>query len=355
MEETKKQAEVIDLRVVMSKIWKNKKLFLIVWIITFALSCLWIFPQPRYYTAEVSVAPESSSHEGAGGLASLASSFGVNIGDGSTDAIYPQLYPELFGSTEFLVGLMDIQVKTIDNEVKTDYFTYLKDYQKKNFLLIPFEALKDFITSLFPKEEEQEITTKDGKRFNPFHLSKATSDVIGKAGKNISCTYSRTTNVVTIAVKDQDPLVCALLADSIKQHLQVFITDYRTKKSRLDYEYYKKLTAEAKAEYEKARQRYGSYADANMDIVLESYRAKRDDLENDMQLKYNTYSTFNTQLQAAMAKVQESTPAFTTLTNATVPIKPAGPKRMVFVAIMLFLATIGTITYLFHKELIRWF
>lgn len=355
MEETKKQAEVIDLRVVMKKIWEKKKLFLIVWIITFALSCLWIFPQPRYYTAEVSVAPESSSHEGAGGLASLASSFGVNIGDGSTDAIYPQLYPELFGSTEFLVGLMDIQVKTIDNEVKTDYFTYLKDYQKKNFLLIPFEALKDFITSLFPKEKEQEITTKDGKRFNPFHLSKATSDIIGKAGKNISCTYSRTTNVVTIAVKDQDPLVCALLADSIKQHLQVFITDYRTKKSRLDYEYYKKLTAEAKAEYEKARQRYGSYADANMDIVLESYRAKRDDLENDMQLKYNTYSTFNTQLQAAMAKVQESTPAFTTLTNATVPIKPAGPKRMVFVAIMLFLATIGTITYLFHKELIRWF
>ena len=258
MEETKKQAEVIDLRVVMKKIWEKKKLFLIVWIITFALSCLWIFPQPRYYTAEVSVAPESSSHEGAGGLASLASSFGVNIGDGSTDAIYPQLYPELFGSTEFLVGLMDIQVKTIDNEVKTDYFTYLKDYQKKNFLLIPFEALKDFIISLFPKEEEQEITTKDGKRFNPFHLSKTTSDVIGKAGKNISCTYSRTTNVVTIAVKDQDPLVCALLADSIKQHLQVFITDYRTKKSRLDYEYYKKLTAEAKAEYEKARQRYGS-------------------------------------------------------------------------------------------------
>ena len=135
----------------------------------------------------------------------------------------------------------------------------------------------------------------------------------------------------------------------------MFITDYRTKKSRIDYEFYKKLTAEAKHEYEKARQKYASFSDANMDIVLESYRAKRDDLENDMQLKYNTYSTLNTQLQAAMAKVQENTPAFTTLTNATVPIKPAGPKRMIFVAAMLFLATIGTITHLFHKELIKWF
>ena len=92
-----------------------------------------------------------------------------------------------------------------------------------------------------------------------------------------------------------------------------------------------------------------------MDIVLESFRAKRNDLENDMQLKYNTYSTLNTQLQAARAKVQENTPAFTTLTNATVPIKPAGPKRMIFVAIMLFLSTLFTITYLFRKELKGWF
>ena len=355
MEEQKKQEEVIDLRVVMRKIWEKKKLFIIVWVITFVLSCLWILPQPRYYTAEVSVAPETSTHEGAGGLASLASSFGVNLGEGSTDAIYPQLYPELFGSTEFLVGLMDIQIQTLDDNVKADYYTYLKDYQKKNILFVPFTALKNFITSLFPKEEQQNIPSVDGKRFNPFHLSRETNDIINLAKNNITCTYSRTTDVVTISVKDQDPLVCALLADSIKQHLQVFITDYRTKKSRIDYEFYKKLTSDAKLEYEKARQRYGSYADANMDIVLESYRAKRDDLENDMQLKYNAYSTLNTQLQAAIAKVQENTPAFTTLTNATVPVKPAGPKRMIFVAVMLFLSTIGTIVYLFRKELIKWF
>ena len=355
MEETKKQAEVIDLRVVTSKIWNNKKLFLYVWIITFILSCLWILPQPRYYVAEVSVAPESALNEGGGSLASLASSFGVNIGNGSTDAIYPQLYPELFNSTSFLVKLLDIKIKTLDGDIQTDYFTYLKDYQKKNYILLPFLWLKKNITSLFEKEEEGEIPGKAGQRFDPFQLSKKTSKIVEKVSNNISCTYSRTTDVVTISVKDQDPLVCALLADSVKEHLQLYITDYRTKKSRIDYEYYKRLTAEAKVEYEKARQRYGSYADANMDIVLESYRAKRDDLENDMQLKYNTYSTLNTQLQAAMAKVQENTPAFTTLTNATVPIKPAGPKRMIFVAAMLFLATCGTIGYLFRTELKEWF
>ena len=43
------------------------------------------------------------------------------------------------------------------------------------------------------------------------------------------------------------------------------------------------------------------------------------------------------QLQAAQSKVQERTPAFTLLKGAAVPVKPAGPKRMIFVAFMLFL------------------
>ena len=109
--------------------------------------------------------------------------------------------------------------------------------------------------------------------------------------------------------------------------------------------YYKELTAKAKHTYEKARQAYGSYADANMEIMLESFKSKKDDLENDMQLKFNAYSTLNTQLQAAIAKVQEKTPVFTVVTNATVPLKPAGPKRMMFVAGMLFLAFIITTVY----------
>lgn len=354
-EQEKKKRNTVDIKAIIERAKKRKWLFVKVWIITFALSCLWILPQPRYYVAEVSVAPESSSHEGTGGLASLASSFGVNIGNASTDAIYPQLYPDLFGSTEFLVGLMDIKVKTLDGEIDTDYFDYLKNYQKKNILFTPFRKLKEWIGSMMGGEEEPEVPGREGQRFDPFQLSKSTSDIIERASENIICTYSRTTEVVTITVKDQDPLVCALLADSVKEHLQVFITDYRTKKSRIDYDFYKKLTVEAKQDYERARQLYGNFADANMDIVLESYRAKRDDLENDMQLKYNNYSALQTQLQAAQAKVQENTPAFTTLTNATVPIRPAGPKRMIFVAVMLFLATVGTIVHLFRKELIKWF
>jgi len=74
-------------------------------------------------------------------------------------------------------------------------------------------------------------------------------------------------------------------------------------------------------------------------------------LENDMQLKFNTYTAMQTQLQQAKAKVQERTPAFTLLKGASVPIKPSGPKRMIFVLGMVFLTFLGTIGWILKNEL----
>lgn len=73
---------------------------------------------------------------------------------------------------------------------------------------------------------------------------------------------------------------------------------------------------------------------------MKSVELMMEDVENTMQLKYDTYSTLNKQLQASKTKVQEKTPAFTVIKGASVPIKPSGPKRMVFIFVTLLFATI---------------
>ncbi|NLV52730.1 MAG: chain-length determining protein [Bacteroidales bacterium] len=354
MEENNQEKSRIDIKRILHTLFKRKKLFISVWIITFVLSCVWILPQPRYYTTTVSVAPESADSKGVGGLASLASNFGLNLDNGTADAINPLLYPDLFSSTQFIVSLLDIQVETLDGEVKTDYYTYLKDYQKKNVLLEPVALALEWVSSFF-KTEGPEIPRLDGQRFNPFHLSKEDGEIIRKVQGSIECTYSRTTDVVTISVTDQDPLASALLADSVKEHLQDYITEYRTKKARLDYEHYKKLKDDAKASFEKARQTYSVYADRHQGAFLQDVTTKKSNLEQDMEMQYQLYSAMATREQAALADLQAKTPVFTTLTNATVPEKPAGPKRIIFVTVMMFLTTVGTIVYLFRKELKEWF
>ena len=344
------QKDTIDLVEVYKLLKTKKRVFLIVLPIVFALSCLWIFPEPRYYKSNVVLAPEMSGEDMAGGLASVASQFGVNLSGSANDAIYPLLYPDVVGSNKFVVGLLNINVKTIDGAVATDYYTYMSKCQKKNWILSPFKKLFSAAGSLFVNKDYASSKTSKTK-MNAFRMSKRDYELVELLKQKIVCKVDKKTEVITISVTDQDPLISATMADSVSMHLQQFITKYRTNKARIDVEHYQKLANDAKAAYDKSVHAYSSYCDANQDVMLQSFISKRDEMENEMQLKFNTYSAMCTQLEAMRAKLQEKTPAFTTLQSASVPVKPAGPKRMFFVIGMTLFAFIVTALWLLRKQI----
>ena len=122
-----------------------------------------------------------------------------------------------------------------------------------------------------------------------------------------------------------------------------------------DVDKMRNATEKAKAKYEQARRKYGQFGDANQDIQLQSYQLQQEELENDMQLKYNEYTTMNTQLQQAAAKIQEKTPVFTLIKGAEVPIKPAGPKRMIFALVMTVLAAFILSVIILRKDIFKVF
>lgn len=348
MNEQKK--DVIDLTEVWKLLKTKKKVFFIVLPIVFVLSCLYIFPQPRYYRCSVKLAPEATSENMAGGLSSLASQFGVNLGGATQDAIYPLLYPDVVSSNEFVIGLLGINVKSVDGLVNTDYYNYMSKLQKKNPITAPVKKMMRSVTKLFASKDQPGPPSK-GAGMSAFRMSKKDSELLDQIKSNISCDVDKKTEVITIKVEDQDPLICATMADSVRNHLQTFITKYRTNKARVDVEHYEKLAKQSKREYEYCVREYSAYCDANQDVMLQSFISKRDELENEMQLKFNAYSAMRTQLEAMRAKLQEKTPAFTTIESATVPVKPAGPKRIIFIFGMCFLATFVTALWLARKQL----
>ena len=317
----------INLKALFERILEKKWKLLTIAVIAVVVSSLIILPVPRYYTCSVELAPELGIPNASGGeLASIASSMGINLNSGLTlDAISPELYPELMKSNNFVVTLIDSPVKSIDGKIDTNYYTYLLKHQKHS----PWAKMLWPIQKLFSKKSSGNV--KGNHKINPFRLTKEEDQIFNAIKNNIRCSVDKKTNVITITIQDQDPLIAATMAERAMQQLQAFITEYRTGKASNDVEYYRKLTLKAKEIYEKSRRLYGSYADANTDVMLQSYKSKQDDLENDMQLKFNNYSSLNTQLQQAEAKLQERTPAFSVLKSASVPLLPAGPRRMMFV------------------------
>lgn len=343
------EQQIIDIKKVARTVWVKRKLFVKVWACTFVLACIWILPQPRFYDCEVKLAPEMSG-EDVGGLSSIASSFGFNIGGiGGQDAIYPELYPDLFESPEFIVGLFGIEVSTRKGDLTTNYFKYMKYHQKQNFLILPFYRARKAIKEYF--EGEDEVPQGVGKGdISPFLMNKKDFELMKVVMDNIGCAVDRKTSVITISVKDQDPLICATMADSVKMHLQDFIIRYRTSKITEDLAHYQQMRDSAEHEYDLAMAAYSRYCDAHKNVIMQSYQGERDKLEADLALKQNALTAMETQLQATKVKLQQKTPAFTTLKSAIVPVKPAGPKRMLFVAGMMILATLATSGYILRKE-----
>lgn len=337
----------INIAELIRKIIKGKKYFLFTLPIALVISSLIVICIPRTYICEVKLAPESSSPN-IGGLNSIASSLGMNIGNMTNqDAIIPELYPDLMKSTDFRVSMFDVKVTTKNGKINTTYFDYLKNNQK--FAYWDYAII--WILSKFTKDEEEISGNGQSNKVNPFMMSKSQNDIAKIIEGKIKCNVDKKTDVITINVEDQDPLVCATIADSARVKLQQFITNYRTSKARIDLAYAKRLNIEAKQSYLKAQKLYAAYADANEGLALESFKAKRDELENEMQLLFNNYQQTALQLQLAKAKLQERTPAFTTLQSASVPLRPSSPKRMFFVMFWLFVTFCGTSIYVYRKDI----
>lgn len=356
MTEEKKNLEVledessIDFGKIFKDLLRHKRLYFIVLPVAFVLAAIYSLSLPNYYTCKVTLVPEMGGSKSGGSLAGLASSFGISLGGSSSggDAIGPMLYPDLMNSTDFKTSLFPIPVTIEGDKDKGEpdrtmsYYDYLAKEQKAPWWGSAKKAVFSIFKSSAPEPVEGPV--------DAFRLTPEQTAIAGAINRNIVCDVDKKTMVITINVTDQDPVICATMADSVKTRLQKFITDYRTSKVRVDLEFNEKLYAETKARYDRARRLYAEFSDANQDIILESVRQRQTELENDMQLQYNAFTQVAAQLMAAKAKVQEETPAFTTLQSATVPVLKAGPKRAQMCLIFLFLAFLGTTAWILYKE-----
>ena len=342
--EVKKNDGIIEILLLL---WSRKKQLLINCFIGGVLAIIVAFSIPKQYTSTSVLAPEfSSSASIPGGLGTLASMAGVNIGGNmGNDAFYPELYPQIVSSTPFLSEILLMHVKSQDEEIKTTLYEYLLLHQRRPWWTAIYSVPLELITA---DSKEANINGLDTREcFSP---SKQQFMMLVALDDRIGVSVDKGNNVITINVTMQDPKIAAFVANAVSVKLQEYVEKYRSANARKDLEYAEVLYTAAGAKYREAQDAYANYANSHQNIKNVMYQIELDRLSNEKDLAFGVYSQIAQNLEMARARVQENTPVCVVMQPAYVPVKASSPKKMMMGLLYVFLAFFGTSVWIILKN-----
>lgn len=307
------------------------------------------FSLPKTYQVDVSLSPESgvSATSGLSGIASMFGLGNASAGFGE-EALTFNMFPEIVKTNPFVLEMLQIPIQTQKGDcvILYDYLDTEKKPWWSHIMGAP-GILIGGIKSFFKEEQKDSI-----KAIDSFRLTPEQSGRIGMLKKVLEVETDKKSNMTKVTVSLQDPLAAAIVADSAVHKLQEYITDYRTRKAKQDYDFQLSLCEQYKKEYFEAQQEYAKFADANRNVILQTVTSEKERLQKNLTLAEQIYSQSMGQLQVLRGKVQEAKPVFAVVEPATVPLVPASPKKMLIIIAFAFLAFVFESAWiLFGKDI----
>ena len=246
-----------DIISIVMLLWSKRKRLIINVFIGGLLSIIVAYSIPKEYTSTVVLAPEfSSGMSMSGSISSLASMAGIDLGSGSEDALYPELYPQIVSSVPFLCELLETEVaaKYKRDTINVTLYEYIKEYQRDPWWISIIGAPGKMIQKM--KNNLSVDSVLPSVKNNNYILSRRQQLVMRSLNEKIGVNVDKGTSVITLSVTMQDPHVAAKMTQVVSDKLQEYIKDYRTAKAKSDYEQTERIFSESQSKYLKAKQAY---------------------------------------------------------------------------------------------------
>jgi uncharacterized protein involved in exopolysaccharide biosynthesis len=316
--EEEEQIESINFGAFRRIIWKEKWIIILIAFLVMGGGVYYAFTAQEEFESQGKILPEIPPTAG-GSLGSLAGALGIGGIDlkNSTEAIRPDLYPEVLKSTPYFLALMEQPVKTKLNQ-----------------------SLKfaDFYHQVV--EENEEVDTMLIKKFKVdakgfYILNRLNENRIKDLKTRIFSTYDRKAGVITISVKLPDPVVAATIAKFSMDYLTEYVIEYRTQKNKREVDFLKERLDLARGKYYSNQTKKAQYNDQ---FQAPTIRLQSADIQRErIQAEYNTSSTFYnsllTKYEEAKIKLHQETPVIKVLEPPTAPTRKSEPRRSVIVAL----------------------
>lgn len=287
--------------------------------------------QKRTYQVSVTLAPEVQNNSRSGGsLSSLASMFGVNMGNMSSlssDALNITIFPEIVSSTPFMTQLFEVEL-TPKPKLPKDKLEARKIMEGP----LPAVKLYDHLTgrdkekgwlrqlkeSIFGEEEEDPNYMKA----NVSLLTKEQEKVVERMRKLITADVDKKTAMTTISVVMDDPLMCSQLADTVCRRLREYVFTYRTEKEQQNFDFYEALCDSAYQVMTAAQAAYAAAVDNNQSLIRQTVAVRRERLQQEASMAAQIYQQMVQQREVSRAHLQEMKPVFAVVEPGTYPQRP---------------------------------
>lgn len=282
------------------------------------------FTAREEFVSEGKILPEMSSGSGSslGGLASLVGIGGFEMGlKNNTEAIRPDLYPDIIQSTPFFLNLFGQSVITQTGDS------------------LSFESY--YHQAIEENKEPEEIDTElfKGKPDGVIVVNRVTEERIKDLRERITGAIDKKSGVISISVKMPDPVVAAGLAKYAMNYLTNYVTEYRTEKSKQEVDFLGRKVASARGDFYKDQARKATYADqfSAPTIRLQAADIQRERLESEYKMSATVYNELLKKYEEAKIKLQQETPVFQTLEPPVAPTLKSEPKKSIILLASAFL------------------
>ena len=336
----------IDWMGIFTKLLKHWKQIFLISFIFGVLGIVSALTMTRKYNVTMTLAPEVANRTSSN-LSSITSMLGLGGAslNAGTDAMNITLFPEICQSTPFLVALLDVPLTSYVSEkqqeagvkpMQTTVYKHFSGEDKEK------KGLSKWLASLKKDKEEKPYTGVS----DPTELTAREARVVKALGQSVGADVDKKTGITTISVTMDDRMMAKQLADTVCNRLQVYVSDYRTKKALADYEYYVMLADEAHEDLVKKQNAYARSVDYDRSVFLQSAQSEKERLRNEASLANEIYSQMAQQRELARAKIQEEKPVYAVVQPAVLPQQATNSraKRVLiwgFVGLFLSLAWYG--------------
>ena len=321
--------DVIEIRLsdVVAFLKRSRRAMLIGAVIGGVTGILYAFSKPNEYTAQITVLPEIQSKGNVslgGSLGSLAGLAGIDVGSmaSGTDAVRPELYPNVIQSIPFALTVLNQPVYAKDAGKIQPLASYLESKKKPGLL--------DWLPGT-SNEADTSISQDPTAKPTILRLTKAQEAGAKQLQERVTGTFDKKTGVLTITSTMPEPIVAATVADLSLTYLTEYVTSYRTEKARREVDFLNKQVALAKQRYQGAEYALSAYRDQNRSVFLNTAKIEEQRIQAEFLLAQDLYNTLSKQAEMAKIKVQEDTPVFKVLEPSRIPLKKSGPQRVMLI------------------------